>query len=463
MKHIHVRLFNTLGREKQQFEPIDRDNIRVYYCGPTVYDIPHIGNIRAALVADTLNRTLRAVYGHDKVTFAMNLTDIDDRIIDKANCAGVEISEITEPVIARIREIREILNIVPPDIEPRATEHIPHIISMIGAMVAKGIAYVIDGHVYFSVDKTPFHGLLSGQDNTTRLAGARVELSSVKENQADFVLWKPSTGSQPGWHSPWGYGRPGWHIECSAMIAHHLGKTIDIHGGGADLIFPHHENERTQSEFVHGEELANYWIHNGMVLADGKKMSKSLGNFVTTDEILSRAHGETIRLVMLGSHYRKPLDWSWERLADAKAIMDKFYRALQRAWPHEYYGKVHEYPARVVEKLADDLNTPDAIQAIHMMAENALNSFNGKELGRLRTNLIGAGNLLGILQLTPDEWFHQGFTTEQISSINDLIVHRHDARIEKKWDVADSIRNTLTAMGVFLEDTPHGTIWRNVG
>ena len=458
-----LRFFNSLGREKQTFKPINPKRVTGYFCGPTVYDTPHLGNIRAAVVADMVYRVLAVTYGLDNVVFVKNITDIDDKIITRALELGVDINVLTEETVQNYHRAERALNILPPTVEPFATDHVPDMITMIEILVAKNHAYVSNGHVYFAINSAPFHGLLSGQDSAERRAGERIEISPNKRNPADFVLWKPSDAGLPGWDSPWGFGRPGWHIECSAMIRKHLGETIDIHGGGEDLIFPHHENERTQSECTHGGvELANYWLHNGMVLHDGRKMSKSLGNFVTVDDALARYPGEAVRMLILLTHYRKPLDFSWARLADAKAIMDKFYRALQDVWEFEYRGtaEVREYPAHVLEKLEDDLNTSEAVQVVHMMADNALNAQNAKEKARLKLNLIGAGKLLGILQMTPDEWFHQGF--DDVEQIDALIAKRNEHRAAKEWVQSDQIRNDLAQRGIYLEDKPDKTIWRGM-
>ncbi|HET8725919.1 MAG TPA: cysteine--tRNA ligase, partial [Alphaproteobacteria bacterium] len=335
-----LQIHNTLTRRKEAFEPIDADNVRLYVCGPTVYDTAHIGNARPVVVFDVLARLLRRIYGDDHVTYVRNITDVEDKIIDRARQNGEAIGELTARTTRQYHADMAAIGALPPDVEPRATEHIPEMVAIIERLIDRGHAYEAEGHVLFNVPSMPDYGRLSGRNRDDQIAGARVEVAPDKRDPADFVLWKPSTGGQPGWDSPWGRGRPGWHIECSAMAEAWLGQTFDIHGGGIDLIFPHHENEIAQSRCAHGtERMAAYWMHNGYLMANGEKMSKSLGNFFTVHDLLKDWPGEAIRLVLLSAQYRQPLDLTDERLTEAKADLDRFYGALRRV-PAEGEGAV---------------------------------------------------------------------------------------------------------------------------
>jgi cysteinyl-tRNA synthetase len=445
-----IKLYNSLAREKQVFDPIDPSHVRVYACGPTVYDFAHIGNARMAVVFDQLVRVLRTVY--PKVTYASNITDIDDKIMDAAKATGRPISEITEKYTAIYNADMASLGANKPDIQPKATETIPEMIEMIGTLIEKGHAYEAQGHVLFNVPSDPSYGALSGRSRDEQIAGARVEVSPFKKDPADFVLWKPSVGDQPGWDSPWGYGRPGWHIECSAMSKKHLGVNFDIHGGGADLKFPHHENEIAQSCCAndHADNpagFAKYWIHNGFVTVEGEKMSKSLGNFQVANDLLKKHKGETLRLTLLSAHYRQPLDWREETIAQTKMLLDKLYKKIEG-----YEGPVGEVPVAIMDALYDDLNTPQVIAELHALAK-------GDDIAALKA----AGDMLGILQMSSEEWFAgEAVSDDLVSKIEDLIQKRTDAKKAKDYAAADAIRKELTNMGIVIEDTAQGVKWKRV-
>ena len=368
---VEIYLHNTLKRRKEKFVPFDCSNVRMYVCGPTVYDRAHLGNAKTPVTFDVLFRLLRHVYGAEHVTYVSNITDVDDKILNKHKETGKSIREITEQTYQWYIDDMDKLNVMAPDYRPRATEYIDEMIELVRLLLANGHAYEASGHVLFSVDSMPGYGYLSGRSMKEMLAGARIEIADYKKNPADFILWKPSEAGQPGWNSPWGYGRPGWHLECSAMSSKLLGDSFDIHGGGSDLIFPHHENECAQSLCAHPHsKFAQYWVHSGMLMVDGVKMSKSLGNFYTIDQVLEKAPAEALRLLFLTTHYHQPFNFTFEGLAQAKATLDKFYNALLR---------VKDVPAaeeaadeRVVAALADDLNTPLALTYLHEIT-NALN------------------------------------------------------------------------------------------
>jgi cysteinyl-tRNA synthetase len=459
-----IRLHDTRAREKRDFAPADPERVTMYVCGPTVYNRAHIGNARPAVVFDVLSRLLRHVYGEDRVVYARNVTDVDDKIIDAARAEGVDPAVVTRRYEDFYLADMGALGVRPPDLAPRATESVPEMVAMIGRLIATGNAYEADGHVLFHVPSDPDYGALGRRDREAMIAGARVEVASYKKDPADFVLWKPSSEGVIGWDSPWGRGRPGWHIECSAMIERHLGQTIDIHGGGLDLIFPHHENELAQSRCAHdGAELARYWVHNGfLAMAGGEKMSKSLGNFVTVGELLDEGHkGETLRLALLSAHYRQPLEWSPQLVAQSKATLDRLYRSLMDPSAAQGEGD----PAPVVEALADDLNTPLALARL-------------AELARLGDGAATkrAGALLGLLQQDPVEWFQGGGapvpdrvdprlreeagTFIDSAEIQRRIDRRSDAKKARDYAEADRIRAELAAQGVLLEDGLEGTTWR---
>jgi cysteinyl-tRNA synthetase len=433
-----IRLHDTFAREKRVFEPADPERVTIYVCGPTVYNRAHIGNARPAVVFDVLVRLLRHHYGADKVVYARNVTDVDDKIIEAARAEGVDPSAITRRYEDFYLADMGALGVKAPDIAPKATETVAEMVDMIARLIASGNAYEADGHVLFNVPSDPGYGALGRRDREAMIAGARVEVASYKKDPADFVLWKPSPEGTIGWDSPWGRGRPGWHIECSAMIERHLGTTIDIHGGGLDLIFPHHENELAQSRCAHGgAPLANYWVHNGFLsMAGSEKMSKSLGNVVRVDELLEQGHkGETLRFALLSAHYRQPLEWSEALVAQSKATLDRLYRAAGDA-------AAGEIDAGVLDALADDLNTPLALSRVSAIEDPA--------------SLKASAALLGLLASTPEQWF-QG---EGDSRIDGLVAARSEAKKNRDFAEADRIRAELAGEGIVLEDGPAGTIWR---
>jgi len=454
--HIH----NTLTRKKEAFVPVDPEHIRLYVCGPTVYDYAHIGNARPVVVFDVLNRLLRRLY--PKVTYVRNITDVDDKIIDAArNSDGDgEIGGITTKFANAFHQDMEALGALPPDIEPRATDHIPQMIAMMQRLIDAGHAYAEDGHVLFNVPSWDGYGKLSRHSRDELIAGARVEVAPYKKDPADFVLWKPSTGDQPGWDSPWGFGRPGWHLECSAMSETHLGETFDIHGGGQDLIFPHHENEIAQSVCSHGgAPFVRYWMHNGYLTVDGEKMSKSLGNFHTVHDLLADYPGEAIRLALLSAHYRQPLDFSLQSLSEAKAALDRLYTALCNST-----GIKPDRSARadaVEEALSDDLNTPKAVAELHRLAGNINRETDGKAIAKAKGALLDGGALLGLFEReNPESWFRGDTGDIDVSKIEALIKERAAARAAKDFATADRVRDDLAEMGVVLEDGPGGTSWK---
>ncbi|MGE3624435.1 MAG: cysteine--tRNA ligase [Bdellovibrionales bacterium] len=455
-----LRIHNTLSRQKEEFAPLDPGHVRMYVCGPTVYDFAHLGNARPVVVFDTLYRLLKRHY--PRVTYVRNITDVDDKIMARAKESGESIDSITTRTTQAYHDDMAALNALPPDSEPRCTGHIPQMIAMTETLIQKGHAYVAEGHVLFNVPSMKNYGELSRRPRDELIAGARVDVAPYKKDPADFVLWKPSTPDQVGWDSPWGRGRPGWHIECSAMAKQHLGVTFDIHGGGLDLIFPHHENEIAQSRCAHdGAPLARYWMHNGFLTIDSDKMSKSLGNFFTVRQLLAKAPGEALRLALLTGHYRQPLDFSPEALEKAKQTLDRWYGALRSA------SAVQAAPAKPPEAfeaaLLDDLNTPLAIAELHEMV-NALNRAGTPgEQAPIKAQILAAGEALGLLQQDPEAWFKSqpasalGPTDIEIDA---RIVARLDARKARNFAEADRIRDSLAAQGVILEDGPGGTTWR---
>jgi cysteinyl-tRNA synthetase len=427
-----------MSREKRVFEPADPKRITVYVCGPTVYGRAHIGNARPAVVFDTLARLIRHEFGRDSLVYARNVTDVDDKIIDSAEKEGVDPSVITKRYEDFYLADMGALGVNPPDIAPHATQEIPAMVAMIERLIETGNAYEAEGHVLFSVPSDPDYGALSKRDREAMIAGARVEVAPYKRDPADFVMWKPSDEGVIGWDSPWGRGRPGWHVECSAMIERHLGEMIDIHGGGLDLIFPHHENEIAQSRCAHGgQPLARFWVHNGFVDMGSEKMSKSLGNIITPAELLEQGHrGETLRLALLSAHYRQPLAWTDELIAQAKATLDRLYRAA---------GDVEagEVDPGVVDALSDDLNTPLALSRLLAIESPA--------------TLKASAALLGLLQSSSDDWFRAGGDSGDIEA---RIAERAEAKKNRDFATADRIRDELKAEGILLEDGASGTTWR---
>jgi cysteinyl-tRNA synthetase len=452
-----LRLTNSAGTEKRVFTPVDPEHIRMYVCGPTVYNLVHIGNARPVVVFDTLFRVLQALY--PKVTYARNITDIDDKIIVAARERGIDITVLTEEFTKKFRTDMAALNNLPPSIEPQATEHVDAMLDLAQRLIDKGHAYESEGHVLFDVTSMDDYGLLSGRQLDDMLAGARVEVASYKRHPGDFVLWKPSSDDEPGWDSDYGRGRPGWHIECSAMIHQHLGDNIDIHGGGRDLIFPHHENERAQSCCGYGGSFVGTWMHNAYVDMDGEKMSKSLGNVKTVRELLEQYPGETLRFALLSAHYRSPLNFSRELLDSAQSTLDSFYLALRNAGGVESVEPaIGNSP--VFKALLDDLNTPAAIAELHQLAK-ALNKASESDNPGAKAALLAGGAVLGVLGESPDEWLAKddegGLSSDDIDQ---LLVERADAKLNRDFTRADAIREELNAAGIIIEDSASGATWR---
>ena len=452
-----LRLTNSAGSHKSVFTPVDPEHIRMYVCGPTVYNLVHIGNARPVVVFDTLFRVLKALY--PKVTYARNITDIDDKIIVAARDRGIDITVLTEEFTEKFQTDMAALNNLRPSIEPQATEHVDAMLDLAQRLIDKGHAYESEGHVLFDVTSMDDYGALSGRQLDDMLAGARVEVASYKRHPGDFVLWKPSSDDEPGWDSDFGRGRPGWHIECSAMIHQHLGDNIDIHGGGRDLIFPHHENERAQSCCGYGEGFVGTWMHNAYVDMDGEKMSKSLGNVKTVRELLEQYPGETLRFALLSAHYRSPLNFSRELLDSAQSTLDGFYLALRNAGDAESVEPaIGSSP--VFTALLDDLNTPAAIAELHQLAK-ALNKASESEKPAAKAALLAGGAVLGVLGESPDEWLAKddegGLSSD---AIDQLLVERADAKSNRDFARADAIRDELNAAGIIIEDSATGATWR---
>jgi len=461
---VPLVLHNTLTRRKEAFRPLDPNRVRLYVCGPTVYNLAHIGNARPFIVFDLLFRLLRRLYGEAHVVYARNITDVDDKIIDAARSRGETILNLTERTTIVFHEDMAAVNNLPPTLEPRATEHIGQMVAMIEVLIAKGHAYEAEGHVLFAVESMPDYGKLSGRPLDDMIAGARIEVAPYKRQPGDFVLWKPSTEAQPGWDSPWGRGRPGWHIECSAMSEAHLGEHFDIHGGGLDLIFPHHENELAQSVCAHGgRPFVNVWMHNAFLDMEGEKMSKSLGNIRTVHELLDEAPGEALRWAMLTAHYRDPLDWTGERLYQANKSLDKCYLPLREVTDIE---PIEPVTPAVLPTLEDDLNTPLAQSVIYELARNLNKAKTTREKAEAKGALLASGRLMGFLQQDPEAWFRwqpkaaRGFSNAAIES---LIAARRQARADRNFAEADRLRKQLTEAGIILEDKPEATIWRRGG
>ncbi|EED34386.1 cysteinyl-tRNA synthetase [Luminiphilus syltensis NOR5-1B] len=456
-----LALYNTFSRKKEIFTPADPNRVTMYVCGPTVYNLAHIGNARPVVVFDTLNRVLRSRYPN--VIYARNITDIDDKIIEAARSAGTDIKDVTDEFTAKYREDMGNLNTLIPDIEPHATDNIGPMLDLMERLLAGDHAYVAEGHVLFAVDSMAEYGQLSGRSLDDMLAGARVEVASYKRHPGDFVLWKPSSDDEPGWESPWGRGRPGWHLECSAMIKAHLGDTIDIHGGGRDLIFPHHENERAQSCCAYGGEFVRYWMHNAYLDMDGEKMSKSLGNVRTVRELLQSYRGEVLRFALLSAHYRSELTFSESLLDNAKSALDSFYSALRQV-ADTAPEAVEASETAVAQALLDDLNTPQAIAELHAVSKR-LNKAEEAAIPRLKGELLAAGKLLGLLQHDPVDWLTSGLSSgsgEGLSAdeIEGQIAARAAAKADKDFAAADAIRDALASAGIVLEDSAAGTTWR---
>ena len=457
--HVSLALYNTLTRSKESFEPAADGRVTMYVCGPTVYSYPHIGNARPAVVFDVLARVLRRRY---PLTYARNITDIDDKINAAAAAEGVPIDVIADRFTEAYHQDMDALGVLPPDVEPRATAHVAGIIAMIQSLVDAGHAYAADGHVLFRVASFKEYGRLSRREQRELLAGARVEVAPYKEAAGDFVLWKPSTADLPGWDSPWGRGRPGWHIECSAMAEEHLGRTIDIHGGGNDLIFPHHENEIAQSTCAHGGvQFARVWVHNGFVNVDHTKMSKSLGNVILVRDLLDQAPGEAVRLALLSAHYRQPLDWTGDVLLEARRKLDRLYRALRDAegWQAAWHDV--EPDAGFLDALEDDLNTPRALAALFDLARDVNRCAEPGQRANSAAQLRASAELLGLLAADPEAWCRGGAEgAADDAEIDALVAARQTAREQRDFAAADRIRDELTGRGILIEDGPDGARWR---
>jgi cysteinyl-tRNA synthetase len=461
---MQLHLYNSLSRKLETFQPLDPQRVTVYACGPTVYNYVHIGNARPPVVFGLLVRILRRLYPN--VVYARNITDVDDKINAAAAELGVPISAITERYASAYHDDMARLGVDPPDVVPHATDHIGQIIAMCERLIESGHAYAADGHVLFDVGTYPAYGHLSRRSTDEMLAGARVEVAPYKRNPGDFVLWKPSTPELPGWNSPWGRGRPGWHIECSAMAATHLGETIDIHAGGIDLQFPHHENEIAQSTCAHGGKVfARYWLHNGLLNLAGRKMSKSLGNVTLVHDLLDRHPPEALRYVLMSAHYRQPLDWSEGAVEQAVRTLDRLYGTLRDLEAIDA-GPAGEPPAPVLAALCDDLNTPEALAHLAGIAAEARRASDDETRRARKRELLDAGALLGLLQQTPHDWFKgqdaaasddSAASAEQIDA---LVAERDAARRARDFARSDALRDQLTQMGVVVEDGANGARWR---
>jgi len=453
-------LYNTLKREKQVFEPLDPKRVTLYACGPTVYNYAHIGNARPAVIFDLLYRLLSSLY--PEVIYARNITDVDDKINAAAAEQNVAINVISGRYADAYHSDMAALGVGLPTIEPRATEHIPQMINMIKRLISSGHAYEAEDHVLFSVESFADYGSLSGRDVSDMLAGARVEVADFKRHPGDFVLWKPSVEPQPGWDSPWGWGRPGWHLECSVMSEQHLGETIDIHGGGQDLVFPHHENEIAQSACAHGgKTFARYWLHNGFVTCNKRKMSKSLGNTLVVHELLKHTPGEVLRYLLLSAHYRQPLDWSDEALTRVQRTLDRVYGVLRDATVK--FGPLQAVASpsgKFMSALLDDLNTPEALAELNNEARRLANADSVETAQESAGLLLASGALIGLFQADPQTWLTGDTEGLDDALIDQLIIDRNAARKERDFARADEIRDQLQAMGITLEDVADGTRWR---
>ena len=472
MSQAEIVFHNTLSGKKEIFEPANPEHVTIYVCGPTVYNFVHIGNARPAVVFDVLTRLLRTRY--PQVTYVSNITDIDDKINAAAAKNGEDITTLAERYALAYEEDISALGVRVPDVVPKATHHIAEIVDMIEILIGKGHAYANEGHVLFHVPSDPEYGSLAKRSLEDMIDGARVEVAGYKKDPKDFVLWKPSTADQPGWESPWGRGRPGWHIECSAMVKKHLGDTIDIHGGGSDLTFPHHENEAAQSRCANDHSTyVRYWLHNGMLNLGTEKMSKSLGNVLTIRNLLEKHSSEVLRYALLSGQYRSLLTWSDELLAQARASLDSLYQSLRDAGSEQsitsadfHYVDIQEYPKVVVDALSDDLNTPKALAGLHELANQLRRATDTQAKNAAVQQLLAGGSLLGLLIQTPDTYFTQGQPSGASSmtadAIEALIEQRKAARASGDYAGADRIRDDLLASGIELEDSREGTRWRKL-
>lgn len=456
-----LKIYNTLTHRKEDFKPIEPGKVRMYVCGLTTYDYCHVGHARMLVAFDVIVRYLRAS-GYE-VTYVRNITDVDDKIIRRAHENNEPFTALTERFINFMHEDEQALNITPPDIEPRATRHIDEIISMIQSLVAGAYAYAADnGDVYYAVSKFSDYARLSRKNPDELLAGARIEVGESKRDPRDFALWKAAKEGEPGWESPWGFGRPGWHIECSAMSTSCLGETFDIHGGGSDLMFPHHENEIAQSEAATGKKFVNTWMHNGPVRIDDEKMSKSLGNFFTIRDVLEKYPAEVLRYFLLSSHYRSPVNYSEENLQAAHAALERFYNALKGIEPMEMETADSDYDARFRSAMDDDFNTPEALGVLFDLTRelNRLRDRDMEQAAGLAAMLLKLGGILGILQTRPEDFLREGGEQIDAAYVDSLIAKRQQARETKDWALADQIRDELAELNIVLEDKDGVTSWR---
>ena len=456
-----LKIFNTLTREKEIFKPICENHVGMYVCGVTVYDLCHIGHGRTFVSFDVIARYLR--YLGYNLTYVRNITDVDDKIIKRALENKETCDELVNRMVIEMHKDFDALNVLRPDFEPRATHHIPEIIDIVEQLIKRGHAYVADnGDVMFDVESFKEYGKLSRQDLEQLQAGARIEINEIKKNPMDFVLWKMSKPDEPSWPSPWGAGRPGWHIECSAMNGKWLGNHFDIHGGGSDLMFPHHENEIAQSCCAHDGKYVNYWIHSGMIMVNKEKMSKSLGNFFTIRDVLSHYHAETVRYFLLTAHYRSQLNYSEENLNLAQQALERLYTALRGTDKNALPFGGENFVASFREAMDDDFNTPNALSVLFEMARelNKLKTEDATKADGLAARLCQLGNILGLLESDPETFLQAGSNGVEIIQIEALIKQRNEARAAKDWATADAARNALSAMGIVLEDGPNGTTWR---
>ena len=461
---MKIRLHNSLTRRVEDFVPLDPARVTFYLCGPTVYNYVHIGNARGPVVFGLLVRLLRREFGAAHVVYARNVTDVDDKINKAAQDLGVPIATITQRYAAAYDADMARLGVDAPDIVPYATRHIAQIVAMCERLITDGHAYAAEGHVLFDVSSYAEYGHLSGRSADEMIAGARVEVAPYKKNPADFVLWKPSTEDLPGWDSPWGHGRPGWHIECSAMAAAHLGETIDIHAGGNDLLFPHHENEVAQSTCAHGGRIfARYWLHNGMLAIEGRKMSKSLGNTMVLHELLEKHPPELLRYMLMKAHYRQPLDWSQSALDQARRTLDGLYTTLRDLASVEATPDA-DLPQGFLAALADDLNTPEALAELSRLADSARKADDAQSQALAKAALLAAGAFLGLLQVGPEQWFRGVAAAggENDAQIQSLVDARQAAKKARNFAEADRLRADLLARGIAVEDTPQGPRWKRV-
>ena len=456
-------LHNTLDNKKEEFIPLNKDHIKIYACGPTVYNYAHIGNARMAVVNDLLVKFLKTIF--PKVTYVSNITDIDDKIIATSQEKNIPINILTEKFTKIYNEDMATLGVSLPDIQPKATGYIKEMIELISVLIKNNYAYEKDGHVMFNVPAFKKYGVLSGRNRDEQIIGSRVEIATYKNDPTDFILWKPSPAPLPGWESPWGFGRPGWHLECSAMSEKTLGLPFDIHSGGMDLIFPHHENEIAQSCAAHNKtddvkSFANFWFHNGFVNVGGEKMSKSIGNIKLVHELIKEYKGEVLRMTLLSAHYRQPLNWNKDIIKQNSTMLDRLYRSLKELENIDAYSNSNQISTSVIDGLYDDLNTPKVIAELNILSNQISSADEDKKI-EIKFNLLEVGKILGILQENPDKWLGYG-KSENLDEtmIEGLIKNRNEARRNKNFDMADKIRDELRDMGIEIEDTSSGTIWR---